>query len=58
MNSADRIIMLKEEVELLRKRKEEDMYITYTIMTLERRIEELEKEHKEIIRRGYISSYE
>ena len=50
--------MLKEEVELLRKRKEEDMYITYTIMTLERRIEELEKEHKEIIRRGYISSYE
>ena len=58
MNSADRITMLKEEVELLRKRKEEDMYITYTIMTLERRIEELEEEHKEIIRRGYISSYE
>ena len=58
MNSADRITMLKEEVELLRKRKEEDMDITYTIMTLERRIEELEKEHKEIIRRGYISSYE
>ena len=58
MTSEDRIIMLKEEVELLRKRKEEDMYITYTIMTLERRIEELEKEHKEIIRRGYISSYE
>ena len=58
MTSTDRITMLKEEVELLRKRKEEDMYITYTIMTLERRIEELEKEHKEIIRRGYISSYE
>ena len=58
MNSADRIIMLKEEVELLRKRKEEDMYITYTIMTLERRVKELEEEHKEIIRRGYISSYE
>ena len=58
MTSADRITMLKEEVELLRKRKEEDMYITYTIMTLERRIKELEEEHKEIIRRGYISSYE
>ncbi len=58
MTSEDRIIMLKEEVELLRKRKEEDMYITYTIMTLERRIKELEEEHKEIIRRGYISSYE
>ena len=58
MNSADRITMLKEEVELLRKRKEEDMYITYTIMTLESRVKELEEEHKEIIRRGYISSYE
>ena len=58
MTSEDRIIMLKEEVELLRKRKEEDMYITYTIMTLERRVKELEEEHKEIIRRGYISSYE
>ena len=58
MNSADRITMLKEEVELLRKRKEEDMYITYTIMTLERRVKELEEEHKELIRRGYISSYE
>ena len=58
MNSADRITMLKEEVELLRKRKEEDMYITYTIMTLERRGKELEEEHKEIITRGYISSYE
>ena len=58
MNSADRITMLKEEVELLRKRKEEDMYITYTIMTLERRVKELEEEHKEIIKRGYISSYE
>ena len=58
MNSADRITMLKEEVELLRKRKEEDMYNTYTIMTLERRVKELEEEHKEIIRRGYISSYE
>ena len=58
MNSADRITMLKEEVELLRKRKEEDMYITYTIMKLERRVKELEEEHKEIIRRGYISSYE
>jgi|TARA_Y100001963_G_C6622494_1_gene372426 hypothetical protein len=58
MTSADRITMLKEEVELLRKRKEEDMYITYTIMTLERRVKELEEEHKEIIRRGYISSYE
>ena len=58
MTSADRITMLKEEVELLRKRKEEDMYITYTIMTLERRVKELEEEHKEIIKRGYISSYE
>ena len=58
MTSADRITMLKEEVELLRKRKEEDMYITYTIITLERRVKELEEEHKEIIRRGYISSYE
>ena len=58
MTSADRITMLKEEVELLRKRKEEDMYITYTIMTLERRVKELEEEHKEIIRRCYISSYE
>ena len=58
MTSADRITMLKEEVELLRKRKDDDMYITYTIMTLERRVKELEEEHKEIIRRGYISSYE
>ena len=58
MTSADRITMLKEEVELLRKRKEEDMYITYTIMTLERRVKELEEEHKELIIRGYISSYE
>ena len=58
MTSADRVTMLKEEVELLRKRIEEDMYITYTIMTLERRVKELEEEHKELIRRGYISSYE
>ena len=58
MTSTDRITMLKEEVELLRKRKEEDMYITYTIMILERRVKELEEEHKEIIRQGYISSYE
>ena len=54
----DKITILREEVELLRKRREEDMYITYTIRTLERRIEELETDMKETIRKGYISSYE
>ena len=54
----DKISILREEVELLRKRKKEDMYITYTIMTLERRIEELETDMKETIRKGYMSSYE
>ena len=54
----DKITILREEVELLRKRREEDMYITYTIRTIERRIEELENDMKETIRKGYISSYE
>ena len=57
-STGDKISILREEVELLRKRREEDMYITYTIMTLERRIEELETDMKETIRKGYISSYE
>ena len=54
----DKITILREEVELLRRRREEDMYITYTIRTIERRIEELENDMKETIRKGYISSYE
>ena len=54
----DKITILREEVELLRKRREEDMYITYTIRTIERRIEELENDMKVTIRKGYISSYE
>ena len=57
-STGDKISILREEVELLRKRREEDMYITYTIRTLERRIEELETDMKEPIRKGYISSYE
>ena len=57
-STGDKISILREEVELLRKRREEDMYITYTIRTLERRIEELEKESKELINKGYMSSYE
>ena len=57
-STGDKISILREEVELLRKRREEDMYITYTIRTLERRIEELETDMKETIRKGYMSSYE
>ena len=57
-STGDKISILREEVELLRKRREEDMYITYTIRKIERRIEELENDMKETIRKGYISSYE
>ncbi len=53
----DKIAVLREEVELFRKRND-SMYIPYTIWVLERRIEELEKNLKETIQKGYISSYE
>tara|TARA_B100000686_G_C16751030_1_gene952490 strand:- start:1027 stop:1242 length:216 start_codon:yes stop_codon:yes gene_type:complete len=68
-STVDKIAILKEEVEVFRARIEEHDtgHLYTTIGTLEHRIEELEidaafeakqKEDREIINKGYISSYE
>ena len=68
-STADKIAILREEIEVFRSRIEEHDtgHLYTTIGTLEHRIEELEidaafeaknKEDREIINKGYISSYE
>ena len=59
-DTAGKIEILREEIEVFRSRiKEHDTGHLYTtISTLEHRIEELEKEYKEKVSRGYMSSYE
>ena len=58
--NGDKIRILKEEVEVFRSRIEEHDtgHLYTTISTLEHRIEELEKEYKEKLAEGYMSSYE
>ena len=59
-DTAGKIEILREEIEVFRSRIEEHDtgHLYTTISTLEHRIEELEKEHKETINNGYMSSYE
>tara|TARA_B100001750_G_scaffold22772_1_gene15234 strand:+ start:31 stop:240 length:210 start_codon:yes stop_codon:yes gene_type:complete len=59
-DTAGKIEILREEIEVFRSRIEEHDtgHLYTTISTLEHRIEELEKEHKETINKGYMSSYE
>ena len=59
-DTAGKIEILREEIEVFKSRIEEhDTGQLYTtISTLEHRIEELEKESKELISKGYMSSYE
>ena len=59
-DTAGKIEILREEIEVFRSRIEEHDtgHLYTTISTLEHRIEELEKEHKETIKKGYMSSYE
>ena len=59
-DTAGKIEILREEIEVFRSRIEEHDtgHLYTTISTLEHRIEELEKEHKEPINKGYMSSYE
>ena len=59
-DTAGKIEILREEIEVFRSRIEEHDtgHLYTTISTLEHRIEELEKEHKETISKGYMSSYE
>ncbi len=54
------IEVLREQIEVFRSRIEEHDtgHLYTTISTLEHRIEELEKEHKDTINKGYMSSYE
>ena len=58
--NGDKIRILKEEVEVFRSRIEahDTGHLYTTISTLEHRIEELEKEYKEKLVEGYMSSYE
>ena len=58
--NGDKIRILKEEVEVFRSRIEahDTGHLYTTISTLEHRIEELEKEYKEKLAEGYMSSYE
>ena len=58
--NGDKIRILKEEIEVFKSRIEEHDtgHLYTTISTLEHRIEELEKEHKDTINKGYMSSYE
>ena len=58
--NGDKIRILKEEIEVFKSRIEahDTGHLYTTISTLEHRIEELEKEHKETINKGYMSSYE
>ena len=59
-DTAGKIEILREEIEVFRSRIEEHDtgHLYTTISTLEHRIEELEKEHKETINKGYMLSYE
>ena len=59
-SSAEKISVLREEIDIFRSRIEEHDtgHLYTTISTLEHRIEELEKESKELINKGYMSSYE
>ena len=59
-DTAGKIEILREEIEVFRSRIEEHDtgHLYTTISTLEHRIEELEKEHKETINKGYMSRYE
>ena len=59
-DTAGKIEILREEIEVFRSRIEEHDtgHLYTTISTLEHRIEELEKESKELINKGYMSSYE
>ena len=58
--NADKIRILKEEIQVFKSRIEahDTGHLYTTISTLEHRIEELEKEYKEKVSRGYMSSYE
>ena len=59
-DTAGKIEILREEIEVFRSRIEEHDtgHLYTTISTLEHRIEELEKEYKEKLAEGYMSSYE
>ena len=59
-DTAGKIEVLREEIEVFRSRIEahDTGHLYTTISTLEHRIEELEKEYKEKVSRGYMSSYE
>ena len=59
-DTAATIEVLREQIEIFRSRIEEHDtgHLYTTISTLEHRIEELEKESKELINKGYMSSYE
>ena len=59
-DTAATIEVLREQIEIFRTRIEEHDtgHLYTTISTLEHRIEELEKESKELINKGYMSSYE
>ena len=59
-DTAATIEVLREQIEVFRSRIEEHDtgHLYTTISTLEHRIEELEKESKELINKGYMSSYE
>ena len=59
-DTAATIEVLREQIEVFRSRIEEHDtgHLYTTISTLEHRIEELEKEHKDTINKGYMSSYE
>ena len=59
-DTAGKTEILREEIEVFRSRIEEHDtgHLYTTISTLEHRIEELEKESKELISKGYMSSYE
>ena len=59
-DTAATIEVLREQIEVFRSRIEEHDtgHLYTTISTLEHRIEELEKEYKEKLAEGYMSSYE
>ena len=59
-DTAGKIEILREEIEVFRSRIEahDTGHLYTTISTLEHRIEELQKEQKELIMKGWISSYE
>ena len=59
-DTAATIEVLREQIEVFRSRIEahDTGHLYTTVSTLEHRIEELEKEHKDTINKGYMSSYE